>query len=737
MPETKNVLKVEALPTVVAPQRLAVGMSLARLGQIVQLKADENAPHFLPAQEPAQDGRGYQATDRRHYYRPQLRVAQRTLAPAGPDVRFLKDAQGKVRLEFELEESPPAGMPQGAEPFNVRVSQVRLEWVDQGQARQRIFDQPTLTAEDDPQDSSKPNFSIRAGADLAAEEVEPVYHALSRTASQAKVVATLSFGYWLDEQGGGGGTTTPTVTRPAGITGATILRRIAAQPAVSITPTASTPAASGTSSAQPARVSAASGISAARLSGLHAARLAVLPNLTGVLDRAKERERQPNYRAVTLTRSVPFTFDAALSQNRHVYAALLPTQSLSEVWTQLEFGWVRRAPFPNTVYRLPDEVRLAYNPELATPHMIPVLYRDEQEETRVRVTLRAVPWHDPDKLVKLRDHLHRADAGAWAVPTVVVGGYEEAKLKLLGAFPEHIRALEGTEVPVGLEGGFEIRLDLTLEFYKFLCELLVGTVGLTGEVTVARETAAPAEGAPPEKRVSHIPMRLNLDDLAALPVEVKVDADAVKPTRVHLVNQARAEMRIGGCVPRLVQYDANSVVPLAVFEAAASTAFPATLGADAAMPVDIAPKDGDEAQLWNAVQVELTGQELARQAKETLDRIHEVAPAGALAWKLSVECPVFLRDPVPPQFQNLYRVEVQITRAGFTPQQVVLGKGQATGQVTMQRTLREIVGEDAANVASFNHRVRNVYFDHQGRWGEEKRGEGTSLFVFPNPVEND
>jgi hypothetical protein len=199
MPE--STLKVEALaqPLALETSRLAVGMKMATLQYFAQVATDEQAPHFLPAQEPLQDAQVYSSTSGQQFYRPMLRVAQRKSGLPGPEVRFLKDANNKVFLQFELEESP---LPNGgsAEPLNVKVEGLQLRWTDStGQLQTRHFGQPSLIATNDPQDPSKANFALRIGAELTPEEVQPLYGALSQPTAGAVLQVDFSFGYWLDE----------------------------------------------------------------------------------------------------------------------------------------------------------------------------------------------------------------------------------------------------------------------------------------------------------------------------------------------------------------------------------------------------------------------------------------------------------------------------------------------------------------------------------------------------------
>jgi hypothetical protein len=755
MPDPNTLRIAPALgeqPLSIQPKLLAVSIPMAKLQRLAQVIGDENAPHFTSEQEPTRDGVFFSATDGHKYYRPNLRIAQRTLPPAGPNVRFLKDAAGAVSLHFELEEAPQTGIPtDGAEPLNVKVDQIRLTWTASGLSNQRVFEQPTLVPHDDPQNHATPNFSILVNAKLQPDEVEPLYNALRQPGSNAALEITLSYAYWKEQpgtpsthHGGGPGHRFTFSALPL----LAMTRAVATPTQPEIAPVPEETTVRSTIIARGARLRIMDTVREASVSPAAAApamreRLDLFrldPDRIRVLESDEnERKRKPDFQTVVLNRTLPFTFNPELPQNRPIYSAIIASEALTETWTQTPFGLIRKAAFPNTVYRLPDEIRLAYNTELGTPHVVPALYRteDDSADTRVRVTLRAIPWHNPDQLVKLRDYLFESTSGALAAPQIVVGGYEEAKLKLTSAFPEHIHALNGEETPVDLTRGFDMTLDLTLEYYRFLCQLLTGGVGLTGQVSVSLEMPSTVSETP-QKVTRGVEMRLNLADLANLPVNISVDEDTVSPKIVHITNGARYPMQIGDCIPRLLQYDENSVVPIGVFQAGAQTpTFPVTLEKEATLDVEIQPREEHREAFWNAVQIELIQQELTISPEDALNRIHEIAPSGSLSWKIAVEAPLFTRSPLPPQFQNLFSLEIQIQREGFAAQQVVLRPGQSEGQVTMQRTLRELLREDALGIGEFSYRVRNIYFDHQGKWSERKEAEGSSLFVFPNPVDGD
>jgi hypothetical protein len=571
---------------------------------------------------------------------------------------------------------------------------------------------------------------------LNASEVEALNGALSNTQSGAHLEVALSYGYWLD-------TTTitpPVIVRPP-INRIPIVRRdhrtaVTTSLNMPVRAMVARPVAEAAGPAAAARIELAA-------TKLHPEAPAVskLKNratLTEAATTATLRLRtQSDFHRATLSRSVPFTFDPNLEQNRLIFAGIRGSETVRETWTDTEFGPVRRALYPNTIYYLPQEVRLAFNQEMGTAHVIPNLYRDDRDEIRVRVTLRAVPWFDPEKVVALRDHLYRSSGGALASPRVIAGGYQQATLQLLTAFPDQIKVLNEDVLSIDLSGGVDLTLDVTLEFYRFIAELLTGPVGIIGEVRVLLQEAPAGEGQPPVKLERVIPVRLRFDSFANFPISVAVENEAVRPDEITIHNQSSGELRIGNCLPRLLQIDSNSVVPLEVFDAEIEDTFPKSVGHNEALTMKVKPRIGGDALLWNAVEVSLAKIVFSKTSAQVLERIHEVAPSGTLTWRLSIDCPVFERTPIPEQFSNLFRMEVQISRPGFATQQVIVGHDQPVSSITMQRTLKDLMSTTDGGQFTFRYRVRNVYFDHIGKWGEEQQGEGSNLFVFPNEVTND
>ncbi|MGK7912252.1 MAG: hypothetical protein AB4050_12360 [Synechococcus sp.] len=730
MPQNTT-LRVEALTAnqaQLSPQlmqaRSLTTIPLHRIQHAILLAVDQNAPRFKANQAPLQDRKTYQANDGKHYYRPDFRIAKRGGQIPGPDVRFLKDADGNFRLHLELEEVPSTFS--NAQPFSVHVDALTVTW----NGNRKSFPQPTIFF-DEAADGQESRIVIRAGMEIPANEIEPLYQAMQQ---QAKLELLLSYGYWLEAQPDeqpqeprrhrappARPQAQPLPLRPMLNLHNSSIRRLSVNPALA-QPNNSVLRLNNNLTVRPATV--------ARL------RQPVIPNISSellerveTLEREQQnREAEQNYKKATIKRTIDFAFQASLKPNLPIYAVIRADEdSLRTDWTDTEFGFIRQAEFANTVYRLPDELRLAFNPELGTPHVIPQLYRDSEDNVRVRVTLQVLPYHDPAKLSALRDFLYRESAGSLAHPSVVVGGYEKAILRLKTAFPEEISLIAGDEISVSLESGIEMTLDLSLEYYRYLAELLTSPIGMTGEI----EVTIPSGQDESNGLVKRIPMRLVLSELAGIELETRMVEETLSPCQVELFNPANSAVQIGACVPRLLQVDSNSVVPLAIFQAINKTAVPIVLEPAAKKVVEFEPIDVLD-DVWNAVHLTLLDPQLTSNPTDVLDRIHEISPSGSLSWKIKVECPLFKAATIPDAFSELYRVVVEISREGYTPQQLVLGKDNSEGEVTMQRSLKEILGQDAANLPSFTYRVQNIYFDRQGAWSEAKSSQGNSLFIFPN-----
>ena len=743
---TDGIIAVSAVPGPVRePRTLAVGMNLGLLSGILVQAGDSAAPHFADSAGADRDVPAVVAVDGRPWYRPGLRVSDRP-SSIGPDVWFLKNADGAVRLEFQLEETGPGG-PDGT-PFAVTVDSVTLQWTEGGTPKARAFSNPTIGPSADP--ARQPHFVVTVGDVLGRDEVQALYHALSARDSTAKLMVGLSYGYWIDtavvvpdpqpepepepeprprprprpepEPGprpwpGGW----PRRVEPFAAT--MPLTEMSAATPMTFTRVEAAPV-----EAAPADFAARSVMSRMAIVRGDEIRRLDRGQLAEILDENRRLETRQDFHRVSYVREVPFAFDEALDANTAIYRAI-KGERLEAEWTSGPNGWLRRAEFPNTVYRLPDQVRLAFNGDLGVPHVLPTLYRDDAGDPKVRVVMQLRPWHDPAALVEVGDLLGTA-------PDIVSGGYEKATLTFTGAFPDQIRALAGATTEITLESTTEVTLDLTVEFYNFLTQLLTGPIGVTGTVLVTLGSSTGPDGGTAQPIVRQVPVRLSLGLPAALPLEVSVPADALSPAEVTVTNKSGAAASVGGCTPRLLQFDANSVLPLEVFRARSTGTFPLALPPGATAQIPVVPVDADGARLWNAVLAQLTDVRLELDPHAALDRIYEVAPTGTVSWRLDLDCPPLASSPGPARFSSVVGIDVRVTRADGRTETAHLTRGNASVALTMRRTLAELAAT-GGSIDSFTYAVRNYYEDHPGKWGEAEQGEGRTHTVYPNDPAGD
>jgi hypothetical protein len=740
---TDGIIAVSALPGLVREARpLAVGMNLGRLSGILAQAGDSAAPHFTDSAGADRDVPAAVAVDGRAWYRPGLRVSDRP-SSVGPDVWFLKNADGAVRLEFQLEETGPGG-PDGT-PFAVTVDSVTLQWTDGGTPRARAFSNPTIGPSEDP--TKQPHFVVTVGDVLGRDEVQALYHALSARDSTAKLLVGMSYGYWIDtavvvqpdprpeprprprprpEPDSEPRPRPRPIGWPRQVEPFAATTRLTEASAIAADPIAADPIAAE----QVATLSVAPRSVSPRMAIVRGDQIGQMDpiRIAEILDETRRLETRQDFHRVSYVREVPFAFDEALEANTAIYRAI-KGERLEAEWTSGPNGWLRRAEFPNTVYRLPDQVRLAFNADLGVPHVLPTLYRDDAGDPKVRVVLQLRPWHDPAALVEIGDLLGTA-------PDIVSGGYEKATLTFTGAFPDEIRSLAGATTEITLESTTEVTLDLTVEFYSFLTQLLTGPIGVTGTVSVTLGSTTGPDGTTIQPIVRQVPVRLSLGLPAALPLDVSVPVDALSPTEVTVTNKSGAAASVGGCTPRLLQFDANSVLPLEVFRARSTGTFPLELPAGASAQIPVVPVDSGGARLWNAVLAQLTDVRLELAPQAALDRIYEVAPTGTVSWRLDLDCPPLTSSPGPAKFSSVVAIDVRVTRADGRTETAHLTRGNAAVALTMKRTLAELAAS-RGSIDSFTYTVRNLYEDHPGQWGEAQQGEGTSYTVYPNDPAGD
>jgi len=753
-PNTLNVraLSAVALSSAVRSTRLATSVSLSQLQKAIVAVAG-GGPTFPAAQEPVQDAVAYTATDGTAYYRPVLRVAQRGPGRRpGPDVWFLQDDQGVIALQWTLEVVPLTGGPPGAKPLPFGVDSVAMLWA----GGRYDFAAPGVEPVEDAGDG-QPALRIHGAARLHPDNVAELEAAMNHHESACRLEVVLSYDYTLqtqvvvrdhrDETPG----PRPRIPRPTFPTADRVVfkpARVSFDASVLRTSAAtSAAAASAASAAEPEAAAAPTAEIAtplvARLSDATLTRR-VDPELRKVLvggrlsDILARRPRIPGgstetrteSKHQTLTRSVPFVFEPSEEANGPIYRALHDTAALTDDWQQRgDAGWLRDSGFPNTVFRLPDALRLAWDAETAGPRMAPTLYRNDAGDPRVRLLLRLAPWQDPAKIVLTRNGLGLPAA------SVVTGQVGNAVLHMGGAFPEELTLVGSNEMSIPLAGA-ELALDVSLSFYEFICQVVTKPEGLSGTVDVVVDTKAEeSTGTAAEQLTVPVPVSIRLDRVDDLPCEVSLPEGVVSPTTVTVTNISGAEISIGGCDASFLQVDKPSVVPVDVYPARCTSTFPITLAPGGSAELELKLAEAADDVVWNGVLVELLDKRMTSAPVDVLRRVHELAPAGASSRDIAVTSPVFATGTVPARWSTLVSLEVELTTPSGQVLHSVLDLANPRRALRVPASLSDLVAGVGGGIPTVSYRVRNNYVDHQGEWTAPQSQSGDEIVVYPNAAE--
>lgn len=746
-----NTMSVQpAKMTVMRSSTVATGIKLATLQRVVM--AISGAPTFAAAAEPLLDGQAYVDVTGKAYYRPQLVVARRGPGQRpGPDVWFMADDDGSVAISWTLAAEALGGNPD-AIPLPINVTAVTMAWA----GGSRSFDPPSV-ALPDVGGPGQPAFVLHGGARLTRDEAARLEFAMNHPEPACRLDVTYTYEYNVQVavdtrpdppdppeddprgprgprwprpwDGPGGGRVLPQfralgIKRPlestdeVGLTGfeaAKGLRAAAASNVFRSAEDVSAPAAAFTTAIQLAAPALSRRVDPAVI---HVIRDRVkLPTTTSEQGRTQ-----------TVVRSIPFSFPAIEEANGPIYRSLHGAANLGERWRLGAAGWASDSVFPNTVNRLPDALRLAWDAELRGPHLVPTLHRDSSGNPRVRLLLRLAPYSDPRKRMELRRLVGLPAA------SIVIGDVQSSQLRLAGSFPEELAVIGDGGAPAPLTG-LDLTLDLSLAFYQLFCRQIATPIGVPGTITVVLDTPAPTEGAAPIPQETNVEVVLRLDRPDDLPCSITLPAEAA-PTTVTVHNDSGTDIEIGGAGVVLLQLDEESAVPVDTVAGRCTSSFPVRVAAGGTTDLTIEPDPEDAGAagfVWNAVLVELLDKRLVITPDALLTQVNELAGTTDVSHDVTVSSPVFAQPTMPTKWANLANLEVEVTPAGGTPVTVVLDLAHPSRVVPAAIRLND-VASGGALVATVSYRVRNNFFDSQGDWGAPRTTSGDTVIAFPNPI---
>lgn len=764
MADTPNTMAVAPLAPAMMrfarSQTIATAMSLRTLQSVV-LKYAGGGPSFPAGQDPVRDGATFTDSTGATFYRPQIAVADRGAGRRpGPDVWFLKDDDGVITMTWTLETVPMGE----AVPLPFTVTSVTMDWAGGSKA----FDAPGVTpvTEHGP---DQPAYLIQGGAQLSATEAATLETAMNHPESACRLTVTYGYDYSmqvLSEQAETSKAEPPDTEPPQRrrwFKDAVVRdHRSKAEPPDTEPPqrrrwvkdavvrdhrltrmlglrseaTRFMPIAEAVS---PTFITAASLAPAIRREALvmrsrvsdHVLQQIVARPIGDLVAAAPARSEQ---RSATVVRTVPFVFEPSQEQNAPIYRSLHGRANLTGSWEHGQAGWVCDSVFPNTVNRLPDDIRLAWNPELRGPHMVPTLHRDDQGNPKVRLLLRLSPFQDPASKVLLRRLIGMPSA------TVVIGEVGSSTMHLGGSFPEELVVVGSAGEPAPLSG-MDLTLELSLAYYQLFCQQISSPVGVPGQVSVVLDAPVASGGEVAVPKSTTIAVTIRLDRFDDLPCTLTLP-DTPSPVAVTVTNVSGADLSIGGAAVTLLQTDQDSAVPVDTMQGRSSATFPIALAAGSSieLPIEADPDPTDpEASgfLWNAVLVELLDKRLDTTPAVMLAHVHEMVGGSEVSRDIVVSSPVFSTGTLPTKWAELASIEVEVTPPGSSPVTMALSLANPSETVAAAISLSAVAAGASAGITTVSYRVRNNYLDHQGQWGQPQDSSGSDLIAYPNLADGD
>lgn len=713
-------------------QTIATSVNLSMLQRAV-LVVGGGGPTFAAGQEPLLDGTAYTATDGVAYFRPQIMVAGRPPGRRpGPDVWFLKDDAGDISLQWTLATAPFPANP-AAVPLPFTITAVRMEWA------QGSFDFVAPGVEPvEGHAPDQPAYLIHGGAPLLREKANELEAAMNRPDSACRLTVTYTYDYTVQVPVDGGQSPTgpvldvPIVRDHRHDIGDAVVRDHRIRDGVRLSPQADL--VSFDVSAAVVAEPAMSAVPVAGLTRRFDARISNVFEGAALSAIFAAQQTNPENRTQTVVRSVPFVFEPSDEQNAPIYRSLHGAANLTDAWVRGDGGWMSGSELPNTVYRLPDDLRLAWDTELGGPHMVPTLHRATTGDMRVRLLVRLAPWHDTRKVALVRKLVNLPAAH------VVIGEVDKSMLRMGGSFPEELSVVGDAGAPAPLTG-LDLTLDLSLAYYQLFCEQITTPIGVPGTVDVVLATSPPAtEGAEATAQATTVPVQLRLDRVDDLPCSVALP-EVSSPRTVTVTNLSGVDITVAGAEVTLLQVDEESVTPVDTCPGRCTATFPLTIPSTGSVELPIEPAEEaatpDAQMIWNGVLFELVDKRLLTTPDQMLKHLHELAGASDSSRDLSVSSPVFATGTVPERWKGLVSIEVEVTPPGGAPTSVVLSPTNPSRTIAARITLQDVAAGAPGGISAVGFRVRNNYADHQGQWTESQQQSGTDLVVYPNATPGD
>lgn len=701
-----------------------------------------SGPPPAGAAEPLADRTPYVVDGQpRPFCRPDVRVARRRGFQPGPEVRFEQRADG-MHLLVTFEEDPAERAP-GAVPFDVKVSGITLKY-GRSAGDVLVFANPLQ----EPLDSGEgPAFRIEADAIVPDDRTARIAAALQST-DVAGWTVRLEF-QWLKiipppppppappRPPGGVVVGGPVRPGPIGGGGGVKTQVMVVRDDVAVRPSTSRAAAID-----------------ARTSILGASRPDRLTNILVVKPLPPVPQPTQQLLTIVLDRDVRADFPKTTVENRAIYAALDGDYAQAG-WRNTVHGWFQPTPIQDTVYCLPHAYRLQVDEVTGLPSIRAVLLRKNElgeigdtldpRNFRIRLTLKARPDFDADRLNSLRALIRAESQNTVKFADLVLGGYSAARFvpdsALAGLGELFAGTTAGSQDSFVPSEGFTLTYEGNAEFADLLFQRLEGE-GIEGIV----EFDLKQPGGTTEKQ--SVPVVLTLRGLAPLPLpwtfvvpqappqtSVATPTDLL-PRAITLRNATTRPITLGGLHAHALQKSPVTGRVDDWFQAQPDGSWPRTIPAGGTDTVSLTLEDGKA--LFNAWDIALVDSRTVASGELVLSQLFDAGSVGVRGWKVDIDCPPMqFFDRLTPQEQaqmaDIVGLEVEVRRLGSTAvEEVRLTKQVPAGAVLLSRTVADFISDRATGRSTFEYRTRALRLTRADGWGDWKPETGSALSVFLN-----
>lgn len=719
---------------------------------------------------PNSDQRAYDVENRRkRYCRPELAVAQRMGWEQGPDVRFVREEDGSLRLTVAFEEDATADHREdGALPFEVKVLSVAIGPERGGSRWDTVRLDETLLQIPLGDGSDGPAFRIEAAARFDNED-EAARLATAMRTGNARWEVVMEFDWRMkpreretgSSRGSGGGNgrrSGPTINlRNPGVAPTLMMApKVMVQPtqlhvARSTKPQVLSTVKRAKRKDSGNRTKSKSNRAAARsaaptIAVRNFAKMDFNPVIKTILGNQRGRppvntRPQPDARTQKVTRRLDAHYSPDLRPYKPIYAAL-EGQDSTLGWRASAHGQFRPSDVRDTCYILPDRMLLSRDSESTLPNVTGILLEPKelppgmalQDALITRLTFHVVPFVDPERLVELRKLIRAETSNQVIYSDLAIGGYSKAtflpdpSLSGLGDFMAG--TAEATSQEVTPETGMTLVYEGRAEFTALLFEKLRGD-GIRGEVAFE----LPQDGGGDLLTVK-VPVVLSINQLAPLdPTWSFALADPSDPGServLSLSNPYDRELKASGL--RVTALTRSSVTGATQeFQHAELSRTELTLRPETSETVAL--DFGSDDVAWNEYEVVFGDFALETDPQRLVKRLFDTFVNTVRAWRVNIAAVQLqhfdaLPDAFKRQLEFIIKFEVEIRRAGGTRvASASLDRENPTATVFLDQSLADMLGE--TRDAVYEMRRRTVHLlTGVSDWTEWTRGTDANINVF-------